>query len=332
MSAAAAMKPALMPAPYRRYVLAWDGSAEDEQLFRAIARQVAIAAVVFCILISFLPVPERDPNLSRPVPPRLARLVLEKPAPLPPPAPVVQPKPPEPVADAKPVPVAPSEKPVTASPKPEVERKAAVREKAGKAGLLPFADQLADLRDNQALTSITSGGASYTGAVGDAPRVERSLITSKAGVGSGGINTAAFSRNTGGSGLGGRATTQVASGVAALGGGASGSGAAAGDGNGKGQRAGRSREEIEMVFDQNKGAIYSLYNRALRSNPGLQGKLVLRLTIEPSGQVSDVQVVSSELGDDELERKLVQRIRMFTFLAKDVPSVTTTKPIDFFPA
>jgi TonB family protein len=87
-----------------------------------------------------------------------------------------------------------------------------------------------------------------------------------------------------------------------------------------------------MVFDQNKGAIYALYNRALRSNPALQGKLVLKLTIEPSGQVSDVQVVSSELGDDELERKLVQRIRMFSFLSKDVPPVTTTKPIDFFPA
>jgi len=45
-----------------------------------------------------------------------------------------------------------------------------------------------------------------------------------------------------------------------------------------------------------------------------------------------VQVVSSELGDEELERKLVQRIRMFSFVAKDVPTITTTKPIDFFPA
>ncbi len=332
MSAATAVKPAFLMAPYRNYVLPWDALADDEQRFRAIAKQVAIAAVVFCILMSFLPVPERDPTLSRPVPPRLARLVLEKPAPLPPPAPVVQPKPPETVADRRPEPVAPTEKAVTAKVQPEPDRKAAVREKAGRAGLLPFADQLADLRDNQALATITSGGASYTGAVGEAPQVERALITSKAGVGSGGINTAGFSRNTGGSGLGGRSTTQVTSGVAALGGGSAGPAGGTDDSSGKGQRASRSREEIEMVFDQNKGAIYSLYNRALRNNPSLQGKLVLKLTIEPSGQVSDVQVVSSELGDDELERKLVQRIRMFTFLSKDVPPVTTTKPIDFFPA
>ena len=58
---------------------------------------------------------------------------------------------------------------------------------------------------------------------------------------------------------------------------------------------------------------------------------MLKLTIEASGQVSDCEIVSSELNDDELERKLVQRVRMFRFVAKDVPPVTTTKPIDFFP-
>jgi len=327
VSAATVMKPGAVWIPYRSYLLPWDSSSDDEQRFRTIGKRVAVGALVLCLLMSLLPVPETDPTLNRPVPPRLARLVLEKPAPIPPPAPVAQP---EPVVDKQPEPVAPTEKAVESKPKPLPDRKTSAREKAGKAGLLPFADQLAELRDNQALNSITSGGTSYTGAVGDAPQVERSLITSKAGVGSGGINTAGYSRNTGGSGLGGRSTTQVASGVAALGGG--GAGAGDEDGSGNGQRASRSREEIEMVFDQNKGAIYALYNRALRSNPALQGKLVLKLTIEPSGQVSDVQIVSSELGDDELERKLLQRIRMFSFLAKDVPPVTTTKPIDFFPA
>jgi hypothetical protein len=43
-------------------------------------------------------------------------------------------------------------------------------------------------------------------------------------------------------------------------------------------------------------------------------------------------VVSSELGDEDLESKLVQRVRMFRFEAKDVEAITTTKPIDFFPA
>jgi len=42
--------------------------------------------------------------------------------------------------------------------------------------------------------------------------------------------------------------------------------------------------------------------------------------------------VSSELGDPELEQKLIQRVLLFEFEQKNVESITTTKPIDFFPA
>ncbi len=335
MSAAILQRPVMPLASYRLYTLAWDRSADDEQRFHVIGKRIAITTLLLFVVVSLLPLPKHDPAVNIPVPPRLARLVLEKAVPIPPPV-VEKPQPPpehqpESPPERRAVEPVPPGKTAVATTDRSPGSKTPGNGKARKAGLLPFIDQLADLRDNQALTSITSGGTAYTGAVGNAPQVERALITSKAGVGSGGINTAGYSRNTGGSGLGGRATTQVASGMAALGGGG-GSGAAMEEGSGAGQHASRSREEIEMVFDQNKGAIHALYNRALRSNPDLQGKLVLKLTIEPTGRVSDVQVVSSDLHDEELERKLVQRVRMFSFLAKDVPPVTTTKPIDFFPA
>jgi TonB family protein len=155
------------------------------------------------------------------------------------------------------------------------------------------------------------------------------MITSSAAVASssGGINTASMSRNTGGTTIAGRTTTQVASPVAGLeqqAGGARRTGSSG--------KASRSREEIELVFDRNKGAIFALYNRALRNDPTLEGKLVLRLTIAPNGQVTFCEIVSSELGDPELERKLVLRVKQFRFEARDVEPVTTTKPIDFFPA
>ena len=38
------------------------------------------------------------------------------------------------------------------------------------------------------------------------------------------------------------------------------------------------------MFDQNKGAIFALYNRALRRDSSLQGKIVLELTISPIGR------------------------------------------------
>jgi hypothetical protein len=40
--------------------------------------------------------------------------------------------------------------------------------------------------------------------------------------------------------------------------------------HGREQQVARSREEIERVFDVNKGSIYALYNRALRQNPALK--------------------------------------------------------------
>lgn len=308
---------------FRDYTLPWERSVADDERFRRILQRVCATLFVLSIVVTLLPVPEADRNEAPVLPPRLAKLVLEKPRP-PPPPPVVMPKPETP-------PVKPQARPVERKPQVEppapVDRKAVAREKAKVAGLLPFADELAELRDNKSIASLGSNKP-LTGAVGDGPRNERSLITSKAGRGSGGINTAALSRDTGGAGLGGRGTTRVTSTL----GGAGGGGSAAGEASGPGGRPSRSREEIEMVFDQNKGAIYALYSRALRRDPTLQGKLVLKLTIEPDGEVSACEVVSSELGDDELLQKLVARVKMFRFQDKDVATVTTTKPIDFFPA
>jgi TonB family protein len=75
-----------------------------------------------------------------------------------------------------------------------------------------------------------------------------------------------------------------------------------------------------------------MYSRALRDNPALQGKVVLEVTIAPSGEVTQCRVISSELSDPELERKLVARVKLFRFENRDVATMTTTKPIEFFPA
>ena len=53
-------------------------------------------------------------------------------------------------------------------------------------------------------------------------------------------------------------------------------------------KASRAREEVEIVFDRNKGALYALYGRALREKPELAGKLVLEFTIAPSGEITNV--------------------------------------------
>lgn len=319
---------------YRIYDLPWSTGSEQEHKFRRMLGGTAIALVLLALIFSFLPVPERDPTEVVEIPQRFARLVVEEPAPPPPPPPVVREEPePEPIVEPEPEPERVVEERVEPEPIPEpvpepepVDTVQQARERASVAGLLPFASELASLRDNENIERLNNNelrGAAES----DTPVNERSLITSRVGAGSGGINTAELSRNTGGQGLAARATTQVESPVEGFG-----PAGGAARRTGQSDRGSRSREEIERVFDRNKGAIYALYNRALRSNPALEGKLVLRLTISPEGAVTFCEVVSSELGDPDLEQKLVQRVMLFQFEPKDVEAITTTKPIDFFPA
>ncbi|MDH3612294.1 MAG: TonB family protein [Gammaproteobacteria bacterium] len=312
---------------YREYELPWTAGAGQERKFQRLLGIVFLVTLALSLVWPFLPTPERDPNEVEEIPPRIAKLLLEQ---RPPPPPPPKPKEPEP----EPEPEAEPEKVVENEPEPEPEPipepepvpdRAEIAREQAQAAFMPFAEDLADLVDQDLLDKVADDRP-LSARVGEAERNQRSMITSKVGTASGGINTANMSRNTGGTGIAGRSTTKVASPVAGIGpaGGARRSGTSG--------KASRSREEIELVFDKNKGAIFALYNRALRSDPSLEGKLVLRLTIAPNGAVTFCEVVSSELGDSELERKLVQRIKLFRFEAKDVEPITTTKPIDFFPA
>jgi protein TonB len=301
---------------YRRFELPWEGDSEASARFRKILRVGLVLFVLFGILFPLLPAPPRMAE-EEAVPQRLARVMIEnqaKPPPPPPPPPVQEPPKVEPV---KKIPIAPQ----------PVDRTQQARDKAEKQ-LNQFKDELADLREQ--MPDQTLGETkNLTGAVGADSHAERSLITSKVGVGSGGITSANSSRGfgTGAGSLTGHETTAVSSAIAH-----SGLDSRPATRSGVSGKAARSREEIELVFDRNKGAIYALYSRALREKPDLQGKLVLEFTIAPSGEVTMCRLVSSELRDPELESKIVLRVKLFRFEAKDVEPVTTTKPIDFFPA
>ena len=58
----------------------------------------------------------------------------------------------------------------------------------------------------------------------------------------------------------------------------------------------------------------------------------MELTISPDGIVTSVRILSSELGDSKLERKLVLKIRKFKFTQANVAEITVTYPIDFLPS
>jgi TonB family protein len=315
---------------YRIYDLPWTTEQSQERKFKRIVAGTLLAALLLSLLWPFLPTPEPDPNEIVEVPERIAQLMLEQqvePPPPPPPEPEPEPEPedPDPITEPEPEQVVEETPPPEPEPEPEPDQTEIAREQA-QAALMPFAEDLADLVDQDLADSITDDQP-LTGSIGEAERNERSMITSAAGTSSGGINTASMSRNTGGTGIAGRSATRVESDIMANVPEAGGARR-----TGESDKGSRSREEIELVFDKNKGAIFALYNRALRRDPSLEGKLVLRLTIAPTGEVTFCEIVSSELGDPELEQKLVQRVKLFRFESRDVEPITTTKPIDFFPA
>jgi TonB family protein len=295
---------------YRSYDLPWEVDPQDQKRLRKLLSIALLLLLVFGVVMPFIQLPKLT-EAPEAVPERLARLMVEE-KPKPPPAPVVEQ--PKPKPETKPVPV----------PKP-IDKTAEARKKAQNSGLLKFQDELADLRQNVDLTQLGQT-KNLQGAVGQDSHAERSLIASKIGGTSAGITTANASRGfgTGAGSLSGHDTTAVNSRIVAAGGGNS----VSKGGSGK---PSRSQEEIALVFDRNKGAIYALYGRALRDIPDLQGKLVLEFTIAPSGEVTECHVVSSELKNPDLESKIVARVKLFRFEAKDVATITTTKPIEFVP-
>jgi protein TonB len=297
---------------YREYELPWEGDPETSARFRKILRVLLIVLVLLGILFPLLPRPAAP--TTEDVPQRLARVMLEdKPKPPPPPPPKPQEKP-------------KIEPKVALVTPPPVDQHQQAHEKAQKQ-LNQVKDELADLRDVMDLKPLETKNLS--GAVGADAHAERSLITSKVGAGSGGITSADSSRGfgSGAGSLTGNTTTAVSSGI--VHGSVSNRTPTAGGGGGK---AGRSAEEVALLFDKNKGRIYSLYARALRDNADLHGKVVLEFTIAPSGDVTTCRVVSSELHDPELEQKIVAMVRLMQFGKEDVDMITITKPIDFFPA
>ena len=306
--------------------LPWSISAEDERRFRKVLITILLLTITLGVAIPMLPQIKKPVEKEIELPPRVAKLIFEKhiqPKPKPKPKPVQKPKP-KPEAKKKPLPKKKTPpKVVKKAPveKPKVDAIEQARKKASSAGLLAMQDSLADLRD-QSVDELR-GAKRLSNNGSSARKTQRALITSKVGSGSQGIRTAAMSRDTGSTQLAARTATKVKSSISTT---------SANTKRKNSKTASRSIEEIQIVFDRNKSAIYSLYNRALRKDPTLQGKLVLSLTIAPSGKISKIDLLSSELGDAALEHKLVQRIKMFNFGAKQVDAVTLTYPIDFLPA
>ena len=129
------------------------------------------------------------------------------------------------------------------------------------------------LQEDQALARL--GSQAQINNSGDSGPVERAMLTTNAPGSSGGINLASLSRGVGGNGgnggMAGVQVTRVTSGIGGIG-----KPGADRPLSGDGVGPSRTDEEIQIVFDRYKAALYRLYNKELRKDPTLRGQMVLQ--------------------------------------------------------
>ena len=311
-------------APNRSMTMPWKKESESEKRFR----RSLLIAFLFYLVFSTGVVLWKLPPLQRPVvavvPERLVSMLRKEP-------PIPEPDRPKEEKKADKTREKASEKPKEEQPQPAPAEKQAARKRAEATGVLAFKESFKDLIEETPVAKLgTEAKINNQSAAAGQARASRSLVAipGAAGTGgSGGISNSGVSRNIGngnGNRIGGVGFTRVESSMAGL-----------GDGSrpiSSGPGPARTDEEIQIVFDKYKASLYRMYNASLRKDPTLRGKILLRITIEPGGEVSACTMQSSDLASPELVAQVVERVKKFNFGPKEnVPKTTILYPIDFLP-
>ena len=308
-------------------VLPWSNKRNDAIRLRVIMLVTLLAAVLLGYLIPRWKIPEAERIEYIEIPARLATLVVKKAPPPPPPEQqpqeeAEQPETPEPEPE-------PAPEPEQEQEQEQEEQASDARKAAEQTGLLAFRQDFVEIMDatsnikmGSQATIITSTPGQYSGPAA------RSLITSKVDFANTGTGNAAV-RRTDVVDVDNKLKQVEFTHIETP------EPASVDSKQPATQRTkpGRSDEEIQVVFDRYKDALYRIYNRELRKNSFLKGKLVLQLTIEPNGKVSNCLVDSSDLNSAELENKIVARVRRFNFgEKKGAAPLTILYPIEFLPS
>ena len=306
----------------RPLTMPWTWGGEDDRRFSKSLLGTLAVCLLLALILPFIPLPLTQAPAETP-PEQVLHITMALPRPPPPPRVLPPPK----LAVQKPI-EKPTPQQARKAPTEEPVKPAAEAPPEPKpAGLMVFKERLAALADTK-IDPELGAQARINNGTPSAGTPERAMLTTSAPGSSGGINLAAVSRGLGGgterNAIHGGALTKASSGI--------GTGAAANRPVSGGPGPGRTDEEIQIVFDRHKAQLYRLYNLELRRDPTLQGKIILRLTIEPDGSVSLCQLHGSNMNAPDLAAQVVERVKTFNFGAKVVPPVTIIYPIDFLPA
>ena len=304
---------------YSSLALGWSPENKRDIFFNRLSVFSIIAAILFAAAMMSVTLPKEERQARSVVPERVAKFILQKEKPK-----IVKLKTkPEPKQLPK---IVKRIKKINKSDKPLTKIQKKARDKAKTSGLLALNNELSDLMDTSSINAMVGKRVNKNSAAMQMATVNKDLLTQNSTNGSGGIDKEKY-------------TTSVSSTVLshadkiAFRQSLSTSGKLKGKNHDtqRGENL-RSEEDVIFIMDQNKSQLHSIYRRARRSHPGLKGKIILEITIAPSGKVLNVRIKSSELNDPALESRLIARIKRFDFGNASVEKVTVTFPIEFLPS
>lgn len=91
----------------------------------------------------------------------------------------------------------------------------------------------------------------------------------------------------------------------------------------------RSEQSIMNVVLSMQGRITYLYEKYLKRNPNLRGKISIEFTIAATGFVSDAKVIESTISHPQMERELLALVKRLKFDPIPSGNVTTIFPFQF---
>lgn len=93
--------------------------------------------------------------------------------------------------------------------------------------------------------------------------------------------------------------------------------------------ASRSASDIMKVVRQRTPGLRHIYNKHLKKKPGFQGKVTLKFTIAPGGEIISMAVVGSTTGYAEFDNEVKKAVSGWTFGKVKSGNTTVTIPFTF---
>ncbi|MDR0518011.1 MAG: TonB family protein [Fibromonadaceae bacterium] len=91
----------------------------------------------------------------------------------------------------------------------------------------------------------------------------------------------------------------------------------------------RSKADIMAVINQRMPGLRRIYNQHLKTNPGLTGKVTIKFTIAPGGDIVSINIVSSTTGDSKFDEAIKNAVQTWKWKAIKSGNTTPTIPFNF---